>query len=161
MADQDVITPSEPTGELPAVRSIGPADLEDALVKGLDDFWAMPTHVVFLSLIYPVVGLALGRATFGYDIVPLLFPLAAGFALIGPFAAIGLYELSRRRELGLDTLRHLACRRARDLRRKFRLSRAHLADHVRPQGPHHAGRPQPHYRRQRRRLLVRRAGILA
>jgi uncharacterized membrane protein len=103
MADQDVITPLEPTGELPAVRSIGPADLEDALVKGLDDFWAMPTHVVFLSLIYPVVGLALGRATFGYDIVPLLFPLAAGFALIGPFAAIGLYELSRRRELGLDT----------------------------------------------------------
>jgi uncharacterized membrane protein len=103
VADQDVITPSEPTGELPAVRSIGPADLEDALVKGLDDFWAMPTHVVFLSLIYPVVGLALGSATFGYDILPLLFPLAAGFALIGPFAAIGLYELSRRRELGLDT----------------------------------------------------------
>ncbi len=63
----------------------------------------MPTHVVFLSLIYPIVGLALAGATFGYDVVPLLYPLAAGFALIGPFAAIGLYELSRRRELGLDT----------------------------------------------------------
>src|ERR1700756_1893203 len=62
-----------------------------------------PTHVVFLSLIYPIIGLMLGRATLGYDIVPLLYPLAAGFTLIGPFAAIGLYELSRRRELGLDT----------------------------------------------------------
>jgi uncharacterized membrane protein len=63
----------------------------------------MPTHVVFLSLIYPIAGLAIWRATFGYEVVPLLYPLAAGFALIGPFAAIGLYELSRRREQGLDT----------------------------------------------------------
>jgi uncharacterized membrane protein len=103
MAHADIILPTEPTRELPVVRSIGPRDLRDALAKGLDDFWAMPTHVIFLSLIYPVVGIALGSATFGYDVVPLLYPLAAGFALIGPFAAIGLYELSRRREQGLDT----------------------------------------------------------
>ena len=94
MANQDIILPTQPTRELPTVRSIGPADLRDALAKGLDDFWAMPTHVVFLSLIYPIVGIALGGATLGYDVVPLLYPLAAGFALIGPFAAIGLYELA-------------------------------------------------------------------
>lgn len=103
MANTDVILPAEPTRALPQVNSIGLADLRYALAKGLEDFRAMPTHVIFLCLIYPIIGLALGRATFGYDVVPLLYPLASGFALIGPFAAIGLYELSRRRELGLDT----------------------------------------------------------
>ena len=102
MAHQDVAS-ADLAPALPAVRAIGPADLKDALARGLDDFWAMPTHVIFISLIYPVVGLTLGRAAFGYDVIPLLYPLAAGFALIGPFAAIGLYELSRRRERGLDT----------------------------------------------------------
>jgi uncharacterized membrane protein len=103
MSQTDVILPAEPAAALPAVRSITPADLLDALAKGLADFRAMPTHVIFLSLIYPIAGLAIARWTFGYDIVPLLYPLVAGFALIGPFAAVGLYELSRRRELGLDT----------------------------------------------------------
>jgi uncharacterized membrane protein len=103
MADADIILPTEPTRELPVVQSIGLRDLREALAKGLDDFRAMPTHVVFLGLIYPIVGIALGSATLGYDVIPLLFPLVAGFALIGPFAAVGLYELSRRREQGLDT----------------------------------------------------------
>jgi uncharacterized membrane protein len=103
MARSDVILPTEPSAALPAVRSIAPAELLDVLARGLADFRAMPTHVIFLSLIYPIAGLAIARWTFGYDIVPLLYPLVAGFALIGPFAAIGLYELSRRRELGLDT----------------------------------------------------------
>jgi uncharacterized membrane protein len=88
---------------LPRVRTITPRDLVAALAKGLDDFWAMPTHVIFLSLIYPVAGVLIAGATLGYDLVPLLYPMAAGFALLGPFAAIGLYELSRRREQGLDT----------------------------------------------------------
>ena len=103
MAHADVILPTQPARGLPVVRSIGLGDLGYALTKGLEDFRAMPTHVIFLSLIYPIAGIALWRATLGYDVVPLLYPLAAGFALIGPFAAIGLYELSRRRELGLDT----------------------------------------------------------
>ncbi len=103
MPDADVILPTQPASGLPVVRRIGIADLKYALAKGVEDFRAMPTHVIFLSLIYPVAGLALWRVTFGSDLVPLLYPLAAGFALVGPFAAIGLYELSRRRELGLDT----------------------------------------------------------
>jgi uncharacterized membrane protein len=103
MAHTDVILPTQPAGELAAVRSIAPRELFDALAKGLADFRAMPTHAIFLSLIYPIAGLAIARWTFGYELLPLLYPLVAGFALIGPFAAVGLYELSRRRELGLDT----------------------------------------------------------
>jgi len=103
MAQADLILPVEPARELPAVQSISPSDLKEVLAKGLDDFRAMPTHVIFLSLIYPIAGLAIIRLSFGYEVVPMLYPLVAGFALVGPFAAIGLYELSRRRELGLDT----------------------------------------------------------
>jgi uncharacterized membrane protein len=85
------------------VRKIGFADIKDAMAHGLDDFAAMPSHVIFLGLIYPIVGFVLARAAFGYDVLPLLYPLATGFALVGPLAAVGLYELSRRREQGLDT----------------------------------------------------------
>jgi uncharacterized membrane protein len=103
MATLHVIGGAGETPANPVVRKIGFADLKDALRKGIDDFWAMPTHVILLAVIYPVVGLVLARLTLGYDMMPILFPLAAGFALIGPFAAIGFYELSRRREEGLDT----------------------------------------------------------
>ena len=60
----------------------------------------MPTHVLFVIVIYPISGVIIAAVTFELDLIPLLFPLASGFALIGPFAAIGLYELSRRRKPG-------------------------------------------------------------
>jgi len=84
----------------PAVRRIGVADLRQALAQGLADFEANRTDVIFLCVIYPVIGLVLGRLASGYGLLPLLFPLASGFALVGPFAAIGLNEISRRREQG-------------------------------------------------------------
>jgi uncharacterized membrane protein len=98
MANLHVIAGASGTWMRPAIRKIDLTDIKDALAKGLDDFLTMPSHLVFLCLIYPVVGacLAASNALF------LLYPLASGFALIGPFAAIGLYELSRRRELGID-----------------------------------------------------------
>jgi len=102
MTTLHVITGSHASPALPVVRKIAMGDLKDALAKGIDDFRAFPTHVIFLSIIYPTVGLVLAAFTLSYDLLPLLFPLAAGFALVGPFAAIGLYELSRQRELGLE-----------------------------------------------------------
>jgi uncharacterized membrane protein len=97
-----LITGAGESPTYPMIRKIGFADLKDAAAKGIEDFWVMPTHVIFLAIIYPIVGLFLARMTFGYDVMPFLFPLVAGFALIGPFAAIGLYELSRQREKGVD-----------------------------------------------------------
>jgi uncharacterized membrane protein len=84
-----------------SIGRIGLADLKDALSKGVQDFYAVPTHAIFLCIIYPVIGFVLARLTFGYSILPLFYPLASGFALIGPLAALGLYEMSRRREAGL------------------------------------------------------------
>ena len=85
------------------VRRISAADLVDCLRAGMSDFLRHPSQLIFLALIYPIVGLFLARLSFGQDVLPLLFPLVAGFALLGPLTAVGLYEMSRRREEGLPT----------------------------------------------------------
>jgi uncharacterized membrane protein len=84
----------------PGVRHIGLDDLKTALDRGWTDFTAGRTDVIMLCLLYPIVGLVMGRLGLGHEVVPLLFPLAAGFALLGPLFGIGLNEMSRQRELG-------------------------------------------------------------
>ena len=79
----------------PIVHNIGATDLLDALAKGIDDFKAMPTHLVHFCWIYPIVILVGARTYAGYDVLPLAFPLLAGYTLIGPLVATGMYELSR------------------------------------------------------------------
>ena len=56
---------------------------------------------VLAAGVMAVQGISLIWLTFGYDMLPLLFPLASGFALVGPVAAVGLYEMSRLREQGI------------------------------------------------------------
>lgn len=100
MAQFHVLNPADGNTTLPTVRKIEFSDLREVLERGWDDFRAWPTHAIFLCLIYPLVGLVLGGWALGYSVLPLVFPLAAGFALLGPVAALMMYELSRRREKG-------------------------------------------------------------
>lgn len=87
----------------PQVNRIDIDDLKDALRKGLEDFGAYRTDVIFACLIYPLIGLILSRLAWGHGMLPLVFPLVSGFALVGPVVAIGLYEMSRRHERGIET----------------------------------------------------------
>jgi uncharacterized membrane protein len=86
--------------EAPAIRRIGLADLRASLSAGIDDFLAIPTQLIFLCIIFPIVGLVAARAASGTDVLPLLYPLVAGISLLGPIFAVGIYQLSRRRESG-------------------------------------------------------------
>jgi uncharacterized membrane protein len=103
MTNFHVLTNAGDQLDIPEIRSIGPADLVDALKLGWRDFWNKPSHLAFLGLIYPLCGAMLAVWTSGNNSWPLLFPLVSGFALVGPFLALPIYEMSRRQELGLDT----------------------------------------------------------
>jgi len=98
-----VLTGADDRIAQPTVEKIHVSDLTAALRSGFDDFVQKPSHYIFLCLIYPIVGVVLALWTSGNNALPLLYPLMSGFALLGSLAAIGLYEISRRREKGLDT----------------------------------------------------------
>jgi uncharacterized membrane protein len=89
-----------PGSALPEVRRIRIGDLRTVLERGLDDFGAFRSDVLFLCLMYPLIGLLLVWFSFERGLMPLIFPLVSGFALLGPIFAVGLYEISRRREAG-------------------------------------------------------------
>ena len=189
MAHTDVILPAEPARELPAVRSIGPADLLEVLSKGVADFRAMPTHVIFLSLIYPIVGIAIARADIRVRCHSAALsacrrlradrPLRRHRPLRAePAARAGPGHLVeaclRHRPLALDLgdrcaraaagrdLRRLDRGRPRDLRGAFRRAReAGSIRDIRRAGAEHAAGVQPDRRRQRGRLSVRRGGVRA
>lgn len=92
--------PHEEITAPPHVRSIDIGDFREIFQRAWSDFGAYRTDVFFLMVVYPIIGIVMARMAFGYDMLPLLFPMASGFALIGPFAGLSLYEMSRRREIG-------------------------------------------------------------
>ncbi len=87
----------------PRLRRLAMEDLAAALRAGRADFLATPTQLLFLCVIYPAFGFVIARAAAGDGLLPLVWPLVSGFALVGPLAALGLYEISRRREAGEAT----------------------------------------------------------
>jgi uncharacterized membrane protein len=84
----------------PVVRRITVADVAEALGQGLRDFQAAPLYGLMFGAFYAAGGILIMLSVTALGMVYLAYPLAAGFALLGPFVAIGLYEVSRRREAG-------------------------------------------------------------
>jgi uncharacterized membrane protein len=84
----------------PVVRPIKVADIAEALGQGLRDFQAAPLYGLAFGAFYAAGGIIITLSLTAFGLVYLAYPLAAGFALLGPFVAIGLYEVSRRREAG-------------------------------------------------------------
>ncbi len=84
------------------IRKIGVKDLWQALKEGVDDFNAKPSHVAFLCVIYPLFALLLTLFLTGQNLLHLAFPVVSGFTLLGPVVSVCLFEMSRRRERGLD-----------------------------------------------------------
>ncbi|PZR00013.1 MAG: hypothetical protein DI533_05165 [Cereibacter sphaeroides] len=85
---------------LPDVRQLTVADLKMALRKGISDMAEFRSDVIFACLIYPVIGFVLAAIALKGNMAHLLFPVLSGFALVGPVASVGLYEMSRRHERG-------------------------------------------------------------
>jgi len=84
------------------VRTITDEDLRSSLRQGYADFGDLRGDLIFAGLIYTVIGIAAVVMTTSRPLIPFFYPVVAGIALLGPVAAVGFYELARRRELGQE-----------------------------------------------------------
>jgi uncharacterized membrane protein len=87
----------------PRVRKINADDLSWALAEGWTDFNAKRGDLIFVALLYPLIGLLTAAFAMNDAALPLFFPLVAGLSILGPAVASGFYELARRREEHLES----------------------------------------------------------
>lgn len=102
MATDTVTSRTSRRRQIP-VRRITERDLSDSLRLGWADFMDMRGDLIFLGLLYPLIGIAAAIFTMNGSLLPFFFPIVAGVGLLGPVAAVGFYELARRREAGLTS----------------------------------------------------------
>jgi uncharacterized membrane protein len=94
-------TPPQGPPPMPAVRAISAADIRAALLAGLSDFVRAPVYGIGIGAVFGLVGAVIVLALTVWDMPWMIYPFAIGFPLIGPFAAVGLFEVSRRLQQGL------------------------------------------------------------
>jgi len=100
MATQTMSTSRSARGKRLQIRRISDDDLRFSLKQGWEDFRDLRGDLIFAGLIYTMIGLAAVVMTTSRPLIPFFYPVVAGVALLGPMAAVGFYELARRRELG-------------------------------------------------------------
>jgi uncharacterized membrane protein len=103
MAARTISRPVKARKDAVPVRKISSADLNAALKEGWSDFMDMRGDIIFLMILYPLIGVVAAIVAVGSPLLPLFLPIAAGVGLLGPVAAVGFYEMARRREMGLHS----------------------------------------------------------
>ena len=92
--------PSRAFPGMPYLNTITFADIGTAFAQGISDFRKAPQYGLFFGGIFAVAGLIIIASVLWFDMPWMIYPFAIGFPLVGPFAAVGLYEVSRRLEAG-------------------------------------------------------------
>ena len=103
MAVTQVFNQTQAAAAPPHVRHITNDDLKACLREGMADFGEMRGDLLFVGVLYPLIGLVAAVATLGGSLIQMFLPITAGIALLGPLVATGFYELARRREAGQES----------------------------------------------------------
>lgn len=98
--DPDLGLPHNAPDEMPEPAKIGFDAIGGSLRAGWRDFMRAPGYGLFFSAFYVLGGLVLTAVAAASGQEWWLMPFIVGFPLVAPFAAVGLYEVSRRLEAG-------------------------------------------------------------